>query len=147
MTLEVVALGVKLRSPSVVQLIPACSLSCGLVGCLYDLLEPGLHLTPSCSVLNPEPDKKKRRRGSSPRQQRQAVSFMAVFRVRASLSARPGPGFCKPFTVKRPEEGREPPLFHSSEPYICFLLLSRSDSLSVALLPDCLCVSSPPSFS
>lgn len=55
---------------------------------------------------------------------------MAVLRVQASLSARPGPGF----TVKRPEEDWQPLPFHSSKPYICFFLLGLSDSLSFSSL-------------
>lgn len=67
------------------------------------------------------------------RLRQQAVSFMPVLRVRASLSARPGSGSSKPFTVKRPEEDWEPPLFHSCQPYICFFLLaSLMYSLSVS---------------
>lgn len=100
--------------------------------CLRDLLEPGLHLTPSCTVLNPAPDKEAA--GGSPRRQRRAASFMAVLRVQASLSARPGPGLSKPFAVKRPEEDWEPLPFHSSKPYICFFLLSLPDSLSFSSL-------------
>lgn len=72
--------------------------------------------------------------------------FHGCLQSTASLSGRPGPAFCKPFTVKRPEEDREPLPFYSSKPYICFFCpLSLSDLLCF-FFPACLCVSFPLSF-
>lgn len=76
--------------------------------------------TCSCPVCYPEPDKEVA--SGIPSLQEQAVPFMALFRAQASLSARPGRGFPKHFTVKRPAEDQEPLLFHSSELYIFFFL-------------------------
>lgn len=82
-----------------------------MVGWLSDLWEPGLHLTPSCSVLNPEPDKEAAggSPGQRPRHQRQTVCFIAVLREPASICQTCSRLLLKPALLRVQRRAESPP--------------------------------------